>query len=482
MEFSNGAVCASGSIGDWLSTERAARAIVVDDESPVREYVCHCLTKSGVICTEAVDGSDALDKIANHHYDLMVMDLKMPGMSGMNLLRALKETGQHITTIVLTGHGDVDEAVETTRLGAYDFILKPVEPKRLGMAVARALEYRRLVLQNRTLMRRVEHPPNFARLIGNSPAMLEVFRIAAQVAPSNANVLITGESGTGKEELARAIHSLSARSNAGFNVVDCTAIPESLVESVLFGHKKGAFTGADGDHEGLLSYSDGGTVFFDEIGEIPLPLQAKLLRVIQERKFLPLGASDPVEVDIRILAATNRDLETEVKNGNFREDLFYRLSVVPVTMPPLRQRPGDIVQLAAHFFSEFSDMFPHIEGFSDEALNKMRAYPWPGNVRELRNVIERAMSLSGKSIIDVEDLPEQLRTAQSERSIEETSFDDLPGEWSEQLQAAQKHYLGCLLTHYKGNASQTARHAGLTRKTLYRMMNEAGLDPANFRI
>ncbi len=481
MNMTQSATGAAGSIREWINSERAVQALVVDDESPVREFVCHCLARDGVVCTEAVDGHEALDKIANANYDLMIMDLKMPGMPGMDLLHQLKEDGRQITTIVLTGHGDVDEAVEATRLGAYDFILKPVEPKRLSMAVARALEHRRLVLHNRSLLRKIEHPPNFARLIGNSPTMLDVFRIAAQVAPTNANVLINGESGTGKEELARAIHSLSLRRDSGFNVVDCTAIPESLVESVLFGHKKGAFTGADRDHEGLLSYSDGGTVFFDEIGEIPLSLQAKLLRVIQERKFLPLGASDPIEVDIRILAATNRDLETEIQNGNFREDLFYRLSVVPVLMPPLRQRQGDIPQLAAHFFSEFSDMFPHIEGFTDAALKKMCDYHWPGNVRELRNVIERAMSLSGKVIIDVEDLPEQVRTAQNS-SGNETTFDELPGVWNEHMQSALKHYLGCLLTHYKGNASQTARHAGLTRKTLYRMMNEVGIDPAKFRI
>ena len=385
-----------------------ARILVVDDEATARSGLEKLLQDAGYDVETAAEGAAALALHAERPADVVVTDLKMPGMDGMELLGKLREHSPDVPVLVATAFGDVDSAVAAMRAGAADFITKPIDVDVLRVAIERALERRDLKAEAENLRRqlREKRGEGLEGLTGTSPAMQKVYRVARQVAPSKATVLITGESGTGKGELAKAIHALSPRSHEPFVFVHCAALPETLLESELFGHERGSFTGADKRRIGRFEQANGGTLFLDEIGEISPLTQVKLLRVLQEKTFERVGGNEPISTDVRLIAATNRDLAADVREGRFREDLFYRLNVVHIEMPPIRLRGSDILVLAHYFLRRFSDENRKtIEGFSDAARSKILSYRWPGNVRELENAVERAVVLADGTEIEAEDLP-----------------------------------------------------------------------------
>ena len=386
----------------------ATRILVVDDEPSARSGLEKLLRQAGYTVDTAKDGKDALAVAAERPPEVVVTDLKMPEMDGMTLLGKLRETDRDLPVIVATAFGEVSSAVAAMRAGAADYLTKPIDFDALLLAIERARERRGLRVEAENLRRQLRErdAEGLQGLIGASPAMQKVYRVARQVAASRATVLITGESGTGKGELARAIHALSPRAKAPFVSLHCAAVPEALLESEMFGHEKGSFTGADKRRIGRFEQAQGGTLFLDEIGEISPLVQTKLLRVLQERSFERVGGSETISVDVRVVAATNRDLTTEVREGRFREDLFYRLNVVHLDMPPLRLRGSDVIVLANAFLRRFSgDNHKPVEDFSDEARTKILAHRWPGNVRELENAVERAVVLCEGSRIEADDLP-----------------------------------------------------------------------------
>jgi two-component system response regulator HydG len=398
----------------------ATRILVVDDEVGVRTALRDLLKSQGYEVDLAADGVAALERLAELPPDIVVTDLDMPRMGGMQLLEQLRARDRDLPVIVATSAAEVRSAVGAMRAGATDYLTKPVDFDELVLSVTRALEHRDVRIENENLRRQVreKYGDGIQGLLGTSPVMQQVYRVAKQVAPSRATVLVTGESGTGKGELARAIHALSPRAGKPFVAVHCAALAETLLESELFGHEKGSFTGADRRRLGKFEQANEGTIFLDEIGEIPVATQIKLLTVLQDRKFERVGGSESVKVDVRIIAATNRDLEADVTAGRFREDLFYRLNVVGVVMPPLRLRGGDVLALAEHFLQRFAlENHKPITGLSDRAKTKIRSYRWPGNVRELENAIERAVVMCEVDEIDEQHLPYGAVTLQSLEGI-----------------------------------------------------------------
>ena len=384
------------------------RVLIVDDDAGTRAALKGLLETQGYSVDQAGDGAAALERLVDLPPDLIVTDLDMPAMNGMQLLSALRERGHDLPVIVATSAAELSSAVEAMRAGATDYLTKPVDFEALLVALERALEQRNIRLENENLRRQVreQHGEGIQGLLGMSPVMQKVYRLARQVAGSRATVLITGESGTGKGELARAIHALGPRAHKPFVSVHCAALAENLLESELFGHEKGSFTGADRRRVGRFEQAHEGTLFLDEVGEIPASIQVKLLTVLQERRFERVGGNESIKVDVRIVAATNRELTQEVAAGRFREDLYYRLNVVHAEMPPLRLRGGDILVLAEHFLRRFAlDDHKQIEGFTDRARMKLRGYRWPGNVRELENAVERAVVLCDGDRIDEDHLP-----------------------------------------------------------------------------
>ena len=384
------------------------RILVVDDEASARNGLAKLLTQEGYSVELAADGREALELVMEKAPDVVITDLKMPVMDGMELLEKSKAHNPTIPVIVATAFGELSTAVKAVRAGAADYLTKPIDFDALLIAVERTMERHELTREAENLRRQLRDRDHegLEGLLGTSPAMQKIYRTARQVAPSRATVLITGESGTGKGELARAIHTLSPRAPRPFIALHCASLADSLLESELFGHERGAFTGADKRRIGRFEQADGGTLFLDEIGEISLLAQVKLLRVLQERTFERVGGNDVVKVDVRLVVATNKDLATEVREGRFREDLYYRLNVVHVEMPPLRLRGNDVVLLADHFLRRFArENQRRIDGFTDSARNKIVAHRWAGNVRELENAIERAVVLSTGAVVDAEDLP-----------------------------------------------------------------------------
>ncbi len=384
------------------------RILVVDDDAGARAALKELLKSQSYEVDVASDGVVALERLADLPPDVVVTDLDMPNMNGMRLLKEIRERDRDLPVIVVTSATEIQSAVAAMRAGAFDYLTKPVDFDELTLCIGRALEQHAIRLENENLRRQVreQHGDGIQGLLGTSPAMQSVYRLARQVAPSRATVLITGESGTGKGELARAIHALSPRSTKPFVAVHCAALTETLLESELFGHEKGSFTGADKRRAGRFEQANEGSIFLDEIGEIPAATQIKLLTVLQERQFERVGGNEPVKIDVRIIAATNRDLAADVAAGRFREDLYYRLNVVSVEMPPLRLRGSDILTLAEHFLRRFAlDNHKQIAGFTDRAKTKIRGYRWPGNVRELENAIERAVVLCESDLIGEEHLP-----------------------------------------------------------------------------
>jgi two-component system, NtrC family, response regulator HydG len=385
------------------------RVLVVDDEPAARSALRDLLKPQGYEVEVAADGAAALEKIGEHPPDLVVTDLDMPNMGGMELIAALRERDLKLPVIVVTSAAELRSAVAAMQAGAFDYIAKPVDFDELLLSIGRAIEQRDLRFENENLRRQIreQYGEGLQGLLGVSPAMQNVYRVAKQVAPSRATVLITGESGTGKGELARAIHAMSPRRDKPFVAVHCASLAESLLESELFGHEKGSFTGAERRRIGRFEQADGGTLFLDEIGEIPASIQVKLLTVLQERKFERVGGNEPVKVDVRIVAATHRDLAADVAAGRFREDLYYRLNVVSVEMPPLRLRGSDILALAEHFLRRFAEENGKaILGFTERARTKLRSHGWPGNVRELENAVERAVVLCEGTQVDEALLPQ----------------------------------------------------------------------------
>jgi len=449
------------------------RILIIDDDIAVLESCEGILEDAGYLVTTATDGASGLRMLQHRTFDLLLVDLKMPGMSGLEVLRAARESNPDVVVIIFTAYGTIETAVEAIKSGAFNYITKPFTAGELAVAVEKGLEYAALLEENRTL--RQELGARSEGIVGESQAIVSMLKTLAKVAQSDASVLITGESGTGKELAARSIHRYSRRAKGPFVAVDCASIPESLLESELFGYERGAFTGAERRKRGLLEQADGGTLFLDEIGEMNLSLQARLLRALQERSFRRLGGEAVVSVDIRVISSTNRDLEREVKQGNFREDLLFRLNVVTLRMPPLRERHGDIALLCKHFLRKFADR----EGIqppriSPEAMKALERYPWPGNVRELRNVIERAVVLNDSGVIGPADLPEHIQ-----RAGPGPDPGGVPG-YKEIRQAWIAHYgrqyLAELLERHEGNISQASREAGVSRKTFYALLKRFGLD------
>jgi two-component system response regulator HydG len=384
------------------------RVLVVDDEASARAALKGLLELQGYAVDQASDGAAALERLVELPPDVIVTDLEMPGMNGMQLLEELRSRGHDVPVIVVTSAAELRSAVDAMRAGATDYIAKPVDFDVLLLSVERAIEQRDVRIENENLRRQVreQHGEGIQGLLGTSPAMQRVYRLAKQVASSRATVLITGESGTGKGEFARAIHMLGPRSHKPFVAVHCASLAETLLESELFGHERGSFTGADRRRVGRFEQAHEGTLFLDEVGEIPASVQVKLLTVLQERRFERVGGNESIKVDVRIVAATHRDLAADVAAGKFREDLFYRLNVVHAEMPALRLRGGDILALAEHFLRRFAlEDHKSIDGFTDRARMKLRGYRWPGNVRELENAIERAVVLCEGGKIDEEHLP-----------------------------------------------------------------------------
>jgi DNA-binding NtrC family response regulator len=456
----------------------AARILVVDDEPDMVETVARILTRLGHEPVTATDGATALELLARERPDLVLTDLKMPGMDGLEVLKEVKRISPEAPVILFTAHATIETAVEAIKGGAFDYIPKPFTADQLQVVIERGLTQRRLQEENRRLKEQLQESYRFENIIGRSLPMLQVFEVVRKVARSEANVLIIGESGTGKELVARSIHVNSGRSGKPFVPVDCASLPENLLESELFGHEKGAFTGAHMTRPGLFEYGNGGTVFLDEVGDLGGNLQAKLLRVLQERQIRRVGGNRLIAVDVRVLSATNRDLAEAVKRAEFREDLFYRLNVISIPLPPLRERKGDIPLIAHHYLRKYvASTGKPITGIAPETLALLEAYHWPGNVRELQNVIERAVVLAEHESLLAGDLPEHIRTREA-GPVPAESRADLPmkrakDEWNRTF---EKEYLVSLLKRHQGNISQAARAAGVDRKTIHRLLKKHDLE------
>lgn len=447
--------------------------LVVDDEKNIREGLARALKLDGYEVFTAEDGSEAMKMMVKIDIDLILTDLRMPRVSGEELLKKVSTSYPTVPVIILTGHGTVENAVNAMRDGAYDFLTKPLNLDRLSLLVKRALSSRELVIKHRELqeeVKKLESRRNKSKFIGKSPQMHKIQELIQQVATTKASVLITGESGVGKELVADAIHDYSQRQDQPFIKVHCAALSESLLESELFGHEKGAFTGASTLRKGRFELSDGGSIFLDEIGDINQSVQIKILRVLQEREFERVGGTKSLSIDTRIVAATNRDLKSEIAEGNFREDLYYRLNVVNIHIPPLRERKDDIPILATAFLKEFSEENnKQIEGIDNKAAMALYNYSWPGNIRELRNCLESAVVMCKGHFIQTQDLPPDISA-----SAEDEGFIRIP--MGTNMAEAEKLIIRSTLNFARGNKSKCAEILGIGRKTLHRKIHDFGME------
>lgn len=451
---------------------RQHHILVIDDDAAMRSMVTDFLLADGHRVSEAPLASEALRRLTNGEFenlDLVICDLNMPEMTGIEFVSRFKEIYPAVPVILVTAFGSIETAIEAIRRGAFDYTTKPFKLSEMSVTIERALRFHDLHLENKKLQKEIEQNQTFSRIIGKSPGMREVFDLIRRVAPANANVLITGESGTGKERVARAIHDEGNRRSKRFVAINCTAIPEALLESELFGHAKGSFTGAINRKRGLFEEADGGTIFLDEIGDMNLALQGKLLRVIQERKVRSVGDTIDREIDVRIVAATHKDLKTAIRNGTFREDLYYRLSVIPIMIPPLRHRREDIPLLADHFLAKYARANKSkITGFTPEAMTQLISMPWEGNVRELENVVERVIVLARGTLIEEKDLPQS-----SEGGIE-NFFEAAHAGTLPTLEDIERRYFKFVLDKTAGRKEKAAQILGVNRRTLYRKEREFG--------
>jgi len=448
--------------------------LVVDDDPAHRTMLQTLLTGWGYIISEADDGSRAIEKAQEQAFDLILMDIRMIKVSGLQALAEIKAFNPAIPVIIMTAYSSVETAVDALKNGAYDYLTKPLDFDELRLTMERAMEHRQLREENRILRETLGSQFDRQNIIGRSLAMVKLLETVAQVAPSEATVLITGESGTGKEMIAGAIHFNSPRKDGPFVRINCAAITETLLESELFGHEKGAFTGAYKKKEGRFRQAHGGSLFLDEVSEMSLAMQAKLLRVLQEREITRVGGEEVIKVDVRIIAATNKDLLQEIQAGRFRDDLYYRLNVVTLNMPPIRERREDIPILAQHFLKLFSERnHKKIKGFTPQAMDRLLKYDWPGNVRELMNAVERGVVLSRAEYLDEEELsliPEDLQLA-GETSSKDAVSTDLP------LDEVEKATILKMLELTDGNKSEAARRLGITRRTLHKKLKIYGVMP-----
>jgi DNA-binding NtrC family response regulator len=443
------------------------RVLIVDDHPAECELVEDALRMVGFEARSVHDGASALEALAMAPFDVVVTDLKMAGMSGTQLCRAITEVAPHLPVILVTAFGSIDSAVEAMRAGAYDFLTKPFDVDGLELVLRRAVEHRALKCEVDALRRVVDTSQRYGQLLGFSQAMREVYAVIDRVAEGDATVLITGESGTGKELVAREIHARGPRRDARFLAVNCAAMPEALLESELFGHVRGAFTDARSAREGLLTVAGGGTLLLDEIGDMPIGLQPKLLRALQERALRPVGATEETRFDARIIATTNRDLEEAIEAGRFRSDLYYRINVIHLELPPLKARGGDTLLLAQYFLGEIAVRSGKpVPGLTAAAAQRLLAYDWPGNVRELHNCMERAVALGRSEQIGVEDLPPKVRDYSSVHVL--VAGDD-PREL-QPLEEVERRYILRVVQACHGNKSQAARVLGIGRKTLHRRL------------
>jgi len=448
----------------------AERILVVDDEQIIRESLGFVLKKEGYQVEEAANGREALVKQEARPFDVVISDIEMPEMRGMELLEHITKRTPQTFVIMITAFASLETAIAALRKGAYDYVLKPVDFDDILHRIRKLLEHRALSLENSLLRQEINRTYDFDQIIGQSQSMKNVFQIIRTVAESDGTVLITGKSGTGKELVARAIHYNSKRKQKRFVAINCGAIVETLFESELFGHKKGSFTGATTDKEGLFKVADGGSVFLDEVSEIPLHLQVKLLRAIEQKEVIPVGYTDPLTVDVRIIAATNRDLRQEVEAGKFREDLFYRLNVVEIDLPSLAERKEDIPLLCQHFLEVYrKSMGRPIQGISNEAMSAMMQYQWKGEVRELENVLERAVIFCDKEFIGLEHLPEYFRQMTSQHaSLPPGGHQTL----RDAVKAFERTYIEQVLAQHDRNKEATAQALGVSLSSLYRKMEE----------
>lgn len=448
-------------------TKDTYRILLVDDDRMSREAIGEWLTEEGFEVTSVRDGKEALSHLHDGIH-VIVTDLKMPRTDGLELLRLARQEAPHAAVIMVTAHGTVDSAVSALQLGAFDYLTKPVKPEELTHRIRQAIEKQTMAEEIARLHAQIKERSGLGKMIGQCDAMRKVFEKIQLVADTNATVLIVGESGTGKELAARAVHELSKRCTGPFLPVNCAAIPETLIESELFGHEKGAFTGAISRREGLFQAAEGGTLFIDEIGELQLGLQSKLLRAIEDKKILPVGSTREVEVDVRLVAATNRDLKQRVDAGQFREDLYYRLRVVELPLPPLRERSDDIPLLVRHFIDQIAeDNSRPVRDIAQDALEAIQAYNWPGNVRELRNTLESVIVLSLKERIELADLPPHITGARPVQAVFKLGMT---------LAELEKEAIRRTLEKHDGHRVKTAESLGISVRTLQRKIQEYNLE------
>lgn len=460
-------------------TTTPMNVLLVEDEAEFRQLAAQWLTRKGHSVGEAGNGQEALKEIERRHFDVVVCDMNMPGISGLEVLERMKGLGSEAEVIILTGQATVENAVEAMKLGALDYLAKPFPLAELERRCRLACERGRLQRENRNLKVLIQREQRPAKIIGESAAMRSVFRLIERVGKSNKAVLIQGESGTGKELVARALQAASPRADKPFVTINCAALPESLVESELFGHEKGAFTGAVAAKTGLFEVADGGTLFIDEIGELPIALQPKLLRVLEDGSLRRVGSHQERKVDVRIIAATNRNMEQEVQAGRFREDLYYRINVFSLVLPPLRERKGDLALLVQSFLGEEWEVDP-------EAMAAMESYQWPGNIRQLINALERAKILSDSNVIELDDLPREVALptvlAVAGGTAAGAQIDGVVPQPAivvdaDTLEAKERQHILDILKRERGNKAKAARILGIHRRKLYRLLERFDIDP-----
>ncbi len=452
---------------------KLGRVLVIDDEVDMLENCARLLSRLGYEVVTEADSAKSSMVYERERPDLVLTDLRMQAPDGLGVLRALRAIDPEATVILVTAFATIETAVEAIREGAFDYLPKPFSADQLTVCIERALEQRRLREENRRLLEQLTETYRFDNIIGRSLPMLQVFETIKKVAKSEANILIIGETGTGKELIARSLHVHSRRAAGPFIPVDCASLPENLLESELFGHEKGAFTGAQATRPGLFEFASGGTIFLDEVGDISLNLQAKLLRVLQEREVRRVGSNRIIEVDVRVISATNHDLAQSVATSRFREDLYYRLNVISIPLPPLRDRKGDVPLIAHHYLKKYAaSSGKEVKGIMPEAMRFLEEHTWPGNVRELQNVIERAVVLAEHELLRPQELPEHIRI-----KVEAISPKELPLKRAKEAWAAsfERDYLIQLLKRHDGNISQAAKSAGVDRKTVHRLMKKYGI-------
>ena len=446
----------------------SAKILIVDDEKPIRDSLKMVLDEEGFVTEVAADGEEALHKIQEINFEIVITDIKMPKLDGMQLLESASKISPETFFIIMTAYASVKTAIDALQQGAFDYLIKPVEFDDLIIRVKRLVDYKKLAFENKMLRQRISTDEGFSKLIGKSEPMKKIFRIIQQVAPTNSNVLIFGKSGTGKELVAKAIHFNSKRKENIFLPINCGAISENLIESELFGHKKGSFTGASEDKQGLFKAADGGTLFLDEIGELQLNMQVKLLRAIEDKEFFPVGGVKPVSTDVRIIAATNQNLFEKTKAGDFREDLFYRLNVVELKLPTLNERKEDIPLLISHFLEKYcNEIGKKILGVDNETLKVLMAHDWRGGVRELENVIERAVIFASNEYLTINDLAESMHG--------ENISHEYPDSLKDALSNFEREHLLKTIKKFEYNKEEAAKALEIGLSSLYRKMDELGI-------